>query len=206
MGNFRARFLQFKKIPDENGKKNADTVQKPISLTFVQIPFHYNAELPIGKLPENIKCDKFDKNVFQTMTREGVIFLLDVYNILQDISDNEVKYQYQDGIKLDFHNKLTIKSSDLPFINDKQFNISHVELIKFLFNDLRNTRNIILITNSLVLFNISDKFKNAIYDYFKEIWSFELSKIDDDFIRDVLSICLKIWEMKIISQIVSDGK
>ncbi|MCP8718356.1 MAG: hypothetical protein M5F18_03550 [Asgard group archaeon] len=171
-------------------------------ISYDQIPTVYLPSYGKGKIDEVLVSASFDhERFFNQLTKESVSLLLNLFHVLQDISRNEEKFAYEEGIKLEFHNQLDTLLNLLPFVESNFFNQSNIPVIKVLFDDLRWTRNVITITNLLIL-ESSDNFKIAIRRYFQEIWKLQLAGGAEDFLRDVFSAILKIWEIKVVDATV----
>lgn len=167
-------------------------------ISYDQIPTIYLPSYGNGKIDDALVSNNFDHDkFFNQLSKESIPLLLNIFHVLQDISTNEEKLSYEEGIKLEFHNQLDSLLNTLPFVETNFFSAANIPVIKILFEDLKWTRNVITITNLLVL-QSSDNFKLAIIRYFQEIWKLQLAGDAEYFLRDVFSAILKLWEIKVI--------
>ncbi|RCK63061.1 hypothetical protein Cantr_09585 [Candida viswanathii] len=182
--------------------RNKPNRNQGIIITYDQIPAVYLPSYGNGKINDVLVSASFDhEKYFVELSKESIPLLLNVFHVLQDISKNEEKFAYEEGIKLEFHNQLDALLNALPFVEKNFIDYANVEVIKVLFDDLKWTRNVITVTNVLRL-ESSDNFKLAIRRYFQEIWKLQLAGGAEDFLRDVFSAVLKIWEIKAVDTTV----
>ncbi|KAI5954651.1 hypothetical protein KGF54_002427 [Candida jiufengensis] len=203
----------FKGIIGHN-KNNPNQKLCKNTIPFIKIPLEYNKNLGNAEITnENKLNDETLVNnleVFNLISENAILFIIQLYELIEDLNLSDLKEDCQEEndlitrYRIEFDEKFKVILNNLIYVRENKFEKRQLDLLKFLFMDLKNTRNVILLSNKLKLNNINETLKTSVYQYFKDIWCFEISTdSNDEFLIDLYSVSLKIWEMKIISLIVS---
>ncbi|KAI5961411.1 uncharacterized protein KGF55_004034 [Candida pseudojiufengensis] len=196
--------------------KNKEDQKCKNSLPFDKIPQIFDDSIGDGdisrleqKLTDEETLQNFNhSDVFGAISNDAVVFIIKMYDLIEDLNTLQVSEKSEEvklNYRTEFDERFKIILNNLIYVKENDFQKSELEIIKFLFQELKNSRNVILLSNKLKpIENINNDLKTSIFQYFKEIWCFEIStSINDEFMIDLYSISLKIWEMKIISLVVS---
>ncbi|KAG5418279.1 hypothetical protein I9W82_003807 [Candida metapsilosis] len=185
------------------------TVEPPKKVSLIQftaIPQQYQPQLGKGDLKEAgllVNLDNLD--VFNIMCRDAVLFMLSIYHLLSNLRDGDAVKDI-DGSETDFgskfHDKFKQILCQLSYVNNNPFQADQSDGLRFLFNDLKFTWNVITVANSLKI-TLDDSLKHNVHDYFKRVWAFEVSESDDVFLIDVFSVSLDIWKMRVMALVAS---
>ncbi|CCG24768.1 hypothetical protein CORT_0G00790 [Candida orthopsilosis Co 90-125] len=187
-------------------KTDTKAVKKLSLVPYTPIPQQYQPQLGKGDLKVAgllVNLDHLD--VFNTMCCDAVLFLLSIYHLLQNLRDGDAIKNIE-GVETDFgakfHEKFKQILSQLSYVNSNTFTQDQTDELHFLFNDLKYTWNVITVANSLRI-ELDDTLKHNVNEYFKRVWAFEVSESDDQFLIDVFSVSLNVWESRVIALVVS---
>ncbi|KAI5907457.1 hypothetical protein K4G61_g1118 [Candida parapsilosis] len=191
-----------------NCKSNTKSTSKPQLIPYVRIPQQYQPQLGKGDLKEAGLLVNFDHlEVFRTLCCYEVTFMLNIYHLLHNLKDGDAIRDVgatESDFSSNFHEKYKQILSQLSYFSNNSFTQDQVEGLRFLFNDVRYTWNVITVANSLKV-SLGDSLKHNINGYFKKMWAFEVSENDEEFMIDVFSVSLDIWERRVLALVASKG-